>query len=239
MNNLDNNLNKDLEKIRIQDDLYNYVNKERLEKLVIPGDMPMTGGFATLMTDVEKLMMNEFKEMCEKDSYPNDYVKRACSLYKIAKDIEKKEKDGIEPALKYLSVLKQLNSIDDFNKEALNPNSKLYTQKGTDGCIYYGSDCSGFVSYCMGHKRLTTVGINKAYTHLGKAPISEIKIGDVFNRTSSNRHVILITAIDSEKICTLEQTVPYIKYKETPLSQINTVFYNKKYTVYRNPELIQ
>lgn len=110
------NLDKNLENVRIQDDLYNCVNKERLEKLVIPSDMPMAGGFATLMTDVEKLMMSEFKEMCEKDNYPNDYVKRACSLYKMAKNVEKKEKDGIEPALKYLSVLNDLNTIDDFNK---------------------------------------------------------------------------------------------------------------------------
>lgn len=128
-------------------------------------------------------------------------------------------------------------TLNGFNRESMNPNSKLYTLKGTDGCIYYGTDCSGFVSYCMGHSRLTTVGINKAYTHLGKAAISDIKIGDVFNRSTTNRHVILIVGIDSNNVYTLEQTVPYIKYKETPISQINSVFYDKKYTVYRNPNI--
>ena len=60
-----------MEKVRIQDDLFHYVNQEKLDELVIPDDMPSAGGFATLHTDVEKLMMNEFNQMCENDSYPN------------------------------------------------------------------------------------------------------------------------------------------------------------------------
>ena len=46
-----------MEKIRIQDDLYTYVNQAKLEELVIPEDMPVAGGFAALSTDVEKLNM--------------------------------------------------------------------------------------------------------------------------------------------------------------------------------------
>ena len=41
------------EKVRIQDDLYNYVNQEKLDQLVIPEDMPFAGGFADLDKDVE------------------------------------------------------------------------------------------------------------------------------------------------------------------------------------------
>ena len=43
-----------MEKIRIQDDLYHYVNQEWLEKAVIPDDKPTAGGFADLAVDVEK-----------------------------------------------------------------------------------------------------------------------------------------------------------------------------------------
>ena len=43
-----------MENIRIQDDLYTYVNQAKLDELVIPDDMPVAGGFATLATDVEK-----------------------------------------------------------------------------------------------------------------------------------------------------------------------------------------
>ena len=105
-----------MEKIRIQDDLYTYVNQEKLDQLVIPDDQPSTGGFQTLAVDVEKLMINEFNEMCAKDTYPNEYLKNACKLFEIVKDVDKKNKDGIAPALNNFAILKELNSISDFNK---------------------------------------------------------------------------------------------------------------------------
>ena len=40
-----------MEKVRIQDDLYTFVNQAKLEELVIPDDMPVAGGFAALGTD--------------------------------------------------------------------------------------------------------------------------------------------------------------------------------------------
>ena len=33
------------DKVRIQDDLYTYVNQEKLAQLVIPDDQPSVGGF--------------------------------------------------------------------------------------------------------------------------------------------------------------------------------------------------
>ena len=105
-----------MEKVRIQDDLYTYVNQEKLDQLVIPDDQPSTGGFQTLAVDVEMLMINEFNEMCAKDTYPNEYLKNACKLFEIVKDVDKKNKDGIAPALNNFAILKELNSISDFNK---------------------------------------------------------------------------------------------------------------------------
>lgn len=102
--------------IRIQDDLYNYVNGEKLEKLVIPDDKASVGGFQTLADDVEKIMINEFKEMSEKNVFPNTFLKNACTLFKIVQDVEKKEKDGASPALNNLLQLKKINSIEEFNK---------------------------------------------------------------------------------------------------------------------------
>jgi putative endopeptidase len=98
-----------MEKVRIQDDLYTFVNQEKLEQLVIPDDQPATGGFNVLADDVEKIMINEFVQMSEKGEYPNEYLANACKLFKIIKDVEKKEKDGILPALKVLEVLKTLD----------------------------------------------------------------------------------------------------------------------------------
>ena len=104
-----------MNKPRIQDDLYTYVNQEKLEQLIIPDDKPCVGGFQTLAEDVEKLMINEFNEMCQNKTYPNDHLKRACSLFTIVKDVAKKEKDGITPALNNLSILKEMSSINDFS----------------------------------------------------------------------------------------------------------------------------
>ena len=105
-----------MSKVRIQDDLYNYVNEKTLEQLIIPDDKPCAGGFMVLSDDVEKTMMDEFEQMCKSSSYPNDYLKRACTLYKIAMDTKKKDEFGITPVLKNLKVLDELNSKDDLNK---------------------------------------------------------------------------------------------------------------------------
>ena len=105
-----------MENIRIQDDLYMHVNGETLEKLVIPDDKPMAGGFAELADGVEKTMMDEFASMSESGVYPNGYLERACKLYAIAMDTEKKAKDGIAPALKLLKKIDGLESVSDFSR---------------------------------------------------------------------------------------------------------------------------
>lgn len=104
-----------MEKIRIQDDLYTFVNREKLDSLVIPEDMPVAGGFATLGTEVEKLMIGELNDMCRDGTYPNDYLARACTLYRLAKDVKRKQKHGIKPALKNVAILKKLNTMRSFN----------------------------------------------------------------------------------------------------------------------------
>ena len=105
-----------MEKVRIQDDLYTYVNQETLDALVIPDDKPTAGGFAQLADGVEKIMMGEFEEMASSKAYPNDYLKRACELYAIAKDADRKALHGINPALKNLSIINEIKDLGDFNR---------------------------------------------------------------------------------------------------------------------------
>ena len=104
-----------MEKIRIQDDLYTYVNQAKLDELVIPDDMPVAGGFAALGQDVEKLMIGEFSTMSQNASYPNEHMERACKLFALAKDVKRKKKHGIKPALKNLAILKKLGTLRSFN----------------------------------------------------------------------------------------------------------------------------
>ena len=107
-----------MEKIRIQDDLYTFVNQAKLEELVIPEDMPDASVFATLSTDVEKLMIGEFNTMCAEASYPNEHLANACKLFILAKDVKRKKKHGMKPALKNLSILKKLGTMRSFNLHA-------------------------------------------------------------------------------------------------------------------------
>ena len=107
-----------MKKIRIQDDLYTYVNQEKLEELVIPEDMPVAGGFASLATDVEKLMIGEFNDMSSTGIYPNEHLARACKLFALAKDVKRKKKHGIKPALKNLAILKKVGTLRSYNLHA-------------------------------------------------------------------------------------------------------------------------
>lgn len=102
--------------IRIQDDLYNYVNKEWLDQAVIPDDEPTTGGFALLNREVESLMIKELNEMLEKGEYPDELLKKACLLFKEFKDVKKRKRYGIKPALKYLAKLLKLKDLGAFNR---------------------------------------------------------------------------------------------------------------------------
>ena len=107
-----------MEKIRIQDDLYTYVNQDKLNELVIPEDLPFAGGFAELMTGVEKLMIGELNAMSKEGSYPNEHLARACTLFALAKDVKRKKKHGIKPALKNLSGLKKIGTMRSYNLHA-------------------------------------------------------------------------------------------------------------------------
>ena len=105
-----------MEKARIQDDLYEYVNAEWLENAVIPADKPTAGGFADLATKVEELLMGDFRRMAETGEYPNGIMKNAIALYQLAKDDKKRSREGIRPALADLAKIRKLNGIPAFNR---------------------------------------------------------------------------------------------------------------------------
>ena len=105
-----------MEKVRIQDDLYQYVNAEWLENAVIPADKPTTGGFADLSVKVEELLMGDFREMAETGKYPNGIMKNAVALFELAKDDKKRNREGIRPALGDLAKLRKLNGVTALNR---------------------------------------------------------------------------------------------------------------------------
>ena len=109
-----------MENVRIQDDLFLYVNQEKLEQLVIPEDRPTAGGFAELHENVEKLMMNEFKALEKEENIKDENLRKAVDLYSIARNVKKRNSQGIKPIMKDLTVIRSTADMTLLNR-------RLYT----------------------------------------------------------------------------------------------------------------
>ena len=105
------------ENIRIQDDLYLFVNQKKLEELVIPADLPVAGGFSELNDKVEKILMNDFKKFEKDDSSLDENMKKAVALYSAAKNYKKRNKQGIKPIAKDLKLIQATNNIGLLNRK--------------------------------------------------------------------------------------------------------------------------
>lgn len=108
-----------MKKVRPQDDLYEAVNGEWLEKAVIPDDRPTTGGFADLDQGVEKLLMKDFEEFASgKKTTDILEAKSAIELYKKYIDVKRRNEEGIKPILPLLDEIKSLKDMKELNEKA-------------------------------------------------------------------------------------------------------------------------
>ena len=105
-----------MEKVRIQDDLYTYVNQEWLDQAIIPDDLPMTGGFASLEESVRDTLIRDLNEMCEKGNYSNKYMENACRLYSKYKDTKRRNREKMRPVQKYLNKIEKLKDCSSLNR---------------------------------------------------------------------------------------------------------------------------
>lgn len=106
--------------VRIQDDLYEYVNGEWIKNAIIPDDRPMAGGFAELMDGVEKTMMQDFKELSTGQKHSdiigmNDAIK----LYNKVLDTKRRNEDGIKPLMPLLNKIRSIVTLDELNRNLL------------------------------------------------------------------------------------------------------------------------
>jgi putative endopeptidase len=84
--------------IRIQDDLYHYVNDDVLRRTVIPDDEPIAGGTYDLDKAVEALLMADFKAMANGEKpIPDANLHKAVLLYRKAIDRTRRNEAGISP----------------------------------------------------------------------------------------------------------------------------------------------
>ena len=104
-------------KVRIQDDLFTFVNQEKIDSLVIPDDMPVAGGFAELRDGVEKILMDEFKALEKENDIKDPNLKKAVDLYSVAKNVKKRNSQGIKPIAKDLKFIAASNDFASFNRK--------------------------------------------------------------------------------------------------------------------------
>lgn len=104
------------EKVRIQDDLYLYVNQKKLDELVIPDDKPVAGGFSLLADGVEKTLMTDFGKLNRTKEFPDANMEKAIKLYGLAKNVKRRNRDGIKPLNKHLDFIKSTTSIKLMNR---------------------------------------------------------------------------------------------------------------------------
>ena len=106
--------------VRVQDDLYQYVNGEWLKTAVIPEDKPRTGGFSSLDEDVEKQLMKDFADFAEGGELPDlPIMEDAVRLYKKALDSDARTEAGMKPLYPLLRKIKSIGTVAEFNENIL------------------------------------------------------------------------------------------------------------------------
>ena len=105
-----------MEKTRIQDDLYEYVNAEWIAQAEIPADRPSVGGFADLSIAVEQLLIGDFNKMAASGNYPDKHVENAVRLFGLVKDEKRRKREGMRPMLADLAKIRKLKDMNAFNR---------------------------------------------------------------------------------------------------------------------------
>ena len=100
---------------RIQDDLYQFVNGEWLEKAVIPDDRPTTGGFADLDQGVEKLLIADFNKFAKgEEEIPSKEMAEAVAYYKKFTDVYRRNEEGSYPVLATLARIRDIKTMKEL-----------------------------------------------------------------------------------------------------------------------------
>ncbi len=101
---------------RPQDNLYLAVNSEWLEKAKIPSDRSRIASFDKIDLTIEKNLMKDFADFADgKKEMPNvPNFDKAVELYKIARDFNKRNREGAEPIKADLATLENIRDFDDW-----------------------------------------------------------------------------------------------------------------------------
>ena len=102
---------------KAKEDLYEAVNGEWLQTAQIPADRPATGGFNSLVDDIDKTLMDDFDAFLNKQKTSSDpRFNEMIKLYGLAKDFKRREQEGTAPLKKALQPLESLQSYADYQE---------------------------------------------------------------------------------------------------------------------------
>lgn len=105
---------------RPQDNMYLAVNSDWIEKTKIPADRSRMASFDGIDVNVEKQLMQDFADFASgKKEIPNiPNMTKAVKLYQLARDFDKRNRDGAEPIKADLAILDGLRDFSDYNLNA-------------------------------------------------------------------------------------------------------------------------
>ena len=211
--------------VRIQDDLYMHVNGDWLKNAVIPSDRSTTGGFANLDQEVERKLMNDFKEF-DLGTKKSDIkeIEYATKLYRKVLDTKLRDELGIKPLLSTLDEIKGLNSINDLNNKA-----KSFVLKELDLPINLGvtEDMTDATKYSFIILGPDTILPDTSYYSDGNE--AGIKLMEVYKKMAKTALSYTSLTID-EQNSYLEDTVSFDKLiSKRVKSQVEWADYTKNY----------
>lgn len=99
----------------LKNDLYEAVNGEWIKQAKIPEDKPATGGFNDLSDDIDKALMADLDRLVQQPS-DDPRIQEATKLYRLAKDFDRRQKEGTKPLQDRLNRLNQLQNYADYQK---------------------------------------------------------------------------------------------------------------------------
>lgn len=111
----------------IRNNYYEAVNKEWIDKAVIPGDQPMLSAFLELHLEIEKTLIDLANKWDEDQEGLNSHLQEFVKLYQMTKDFETREKLGAEPLKPVINQILALESLSDLEAKY-----KEFTLDGID-----------------------------------------------------------------------------------------------------------
>lgn len=106
--------------VRIQDDLYQSVNKEWLEKAELTPEVPLVDNASDIHDILSEQLHNDlFKMITGELATPNKAMEQFVTFFAIASNFEQRESEGAAPILPYLQEIEAIQSVEDLKAYAV------------------------------------------------------------------------------------------------------------------------